>query len=326
VTPAAPTPAPDIPNEMRVVDSHTEGEATRVVIDGWPLPRGATMAARKAELEGAHRRLRRAVVGEPRGHEAMVGALVTPPVSEDAVAGLLFFNRGGTLDMCGHGLMGVVRTLEHLGRIGPGSWQFDTPAGTVSAELGAGGAVTVVNVPARCHARDVALEVEGIGRVVGDMAYGGSWCYVTRDPAVAVSLVNARALTRLAESLLDAIAADDIAGAAGAPITHVVIAGPAAREGADCRVFVLCPGGAYDRSPGGTATSAQLAIRHARGELALDTPWRQEGIAGGVFTGWLSAGADGDVRPHVRGRSFITGQSTLCFDLDDPFRTGIGEG
>jgi 4-hydroxyproline epimerase len=308
---------------MRVVDSHTEGESTRLVVDGWPLPEGATMAERRDALRERHAQLRRAVLGEPRGREGMVGALLTPPVDAESTAGLLFFNRGGCLDMCGHGVMGVVRTLEHSGRLRPGAWRFDTPAGTVLAELGEDGAVTVASVPARCHAQDVVVEVEGLGRVTGDVAYGGNWCYVAREPAVPVSLVNAAALTRLAESILDSVQADEVTGADGAPITHVVISGPPVRDDADCRAFVLCPGRAYDRSPGGTATAAQMAARHARGELALGAPWRQEGIAGGVFTGWLGAGPGDTIVPHVRGTAFVTGETTLCFDPRDPFRAGF---
>src|SRR5215211_2079959 len=162
-----PLHAPDnVPRTIRVVDSHTEGEPTRVVIDGWPQPAGATMAERRDDLRGRYDHLRRAVVREPRGHDAIVGALLTPPVRPDAVAGIIFFNNGTYLGMCGHGLIGVVRTLEYLGRVAPGVSRYDTPVGTVSAELAADGTVTIQNVAAHCFATDVGVDVPGLGRVV----------------------------------------------------------------------------------------------------------------------------------------------------------------
>ncbi len=132
---------------MRVIDSHTEGEPTRVIVDGWPQPRGATMAARRDDMRARYDHLRRAAVCEPRGHDAIVGALLTPPVNEGSIAGVIFFNNGTYLGMCGHGLIGVVRTLEYLSLIQPGVVRIDTPVGTVSAELGADGSVTLENVP-----------------------------------------------------------------------------------------------------------------------------------------------------------------------------------
>src|SRR5881398_2213586 len=165
--------------EIRVIDSHTEGEPTRVVIVGWPQPRGETMAERRDELRANYDHLRRGVVCEPRGNDAIVGALLTPPVHGDSVSGIVFFNNGTYLGMCGHGLIGVVRTLEHLGRLEPGVAQFDTPVGTVRAELAADGSVTIENVPARCVATDVGVDVPGVGHVVGDIAWGGNWFFIT---------------------------------------------------------------------------------------------------------------------------------------------------
>src|SRR5215213_4907673 len=168
-----------LPAAIRVVDSHTEGEPTRVVVDGWPQPAGATMAERREDLRAHADHLRRAVVCEPRGHDAIVGALLTPPVTPGTAAGVIFFNNGTYLGMCGHGLIGVVRTLEYLGRLAPGEARFDTPVGTVRAELAADGAVTIENVPARLHSLDIVLAVPGYGRVVGDVAWGGNWFFIT---------------------------------------------------------------------------------------------------------------------------------------------------
>jgi 4-hydroxyproline epimerase len=306
---------------MRVVDSHTEGEPTRVVVEGWPEPIGATMEERRNDLRVRLDHLRRAVVCEPRGHAAIVGALLTPPVHRDSLCGIIFFNNETYLGMCGHGLIGVVRTLEYLGRMAPGAARFDTPVGTVSAELDANGSVTIENVASRCHALDVEVDVPGIGRIVGDVGYGGNWFFLA-DLALPLEMSNIGELTRVTQAIQDAINAQGTAG--GAPIDHIELAGPPTRPDADARNFVLCSGGEYDRSPCGTGTSATMAIRHARGQLAIGTEWRQESITGSRFVGWLTAGSNGELIPHIRGSAFITGDATLHFDPADPFRLGIG--
>lgn len=314
--------APAFPAAIRVVDSHTEGEPTRVVVEGWRQPAGATMEARRDDLARQWDHLRSAVVCEPRGNDAMVGALLTPPVSTGAVAGVVFFNNVGYLGMCGHGTIGVVRTLEHLGRITAGRIQLDTPVGPVSADLGADGAVTIRNVPSYCHALDVAVDVPGLGRIVGDVAYGGNWFFIAHLDAMPIALEHVDTLTRVTRDIMAALRAARVTGKAGAEIDHVELSGAPGRPDADSRNFVLCPGGAYDRSPCGTGTSAVMAARHARGQLATGTEWRQESVTGSLFTGWLEA-QGGQLIPYVRGRAFITGETTLHFDATDPFRAGF---
>ena len=314
----------DVPRTMRVVDSHTEGEPTRVVIDGWPQPAGDTMVLRRDDLRSRFDHLRRAVVREPRGHDAVVGALLTPPVHDGSAAGVVFFNNGTYLGMCGHGLIGVVRTLEFLGRLHAGRHQFDTPAGTVRAELADDGSVTIENVPARLHACDVTVRVDGYGAVTGDVVYGGNWFFITHASTVPVDIAHVRELTRFTQAVQDAIRAAGITGAAGADIDHIEISAPPSRADADARNYVLCSGGDYDRSPCGTGTSATMAALHARGRLAIGESWRQESITGSLFTGWLTRGTDGELVPHVRGTAFVTGETTLHFDPRDPFRCGFG--
>ncbi len=309
----------DLPESVEVVDSHTGGEPTRVVVDGWPLPEGATMTERRARLQSA---LRRAVVCEPRGHDAVVGALLTPPVEPDSVAGVVFFNDTGPLWMCGHGLIGVVRTLEHLGRVRPGRVRVDTPAGTVGAVLDEDGGVTIVNVASYCHISDVEVDVPGVGRVTGDVAWGGNWFFLAESPGLALELSNVGPLTWATTAIREALAAREVTGAGGAEIDHIELFGPPSRPDADSRNFVLCPGLAYDRSPCGTGTSAKMAALHARGRLAPGERWRQESIIGSLFTGWLEE-RDGALIPHVRGRAFVTGRSTLLFDPRDPLRGGF---
>ena len=310
------------PERVEVVDSHTEGEPTRVVVSGWPQPEGRTMAERRAFVLERQDRLRQAVVCEPRGHDAVVGALLTPPVEPGSAAGVVFFNNTGALGMCGHGLIGLVRTLEHLGRLRPGALRVDTPVGTVGAELEAGGAVTIENVPADCHARDVVVDVPGLGRVTGDVAWGGNWFFLTELPGEPLELANAVRLTDATSRILDALRAQGVGGRDGAVIDHVEVFGPPGRPDADARNFVLCPGRAWDRSPCGTGTSAKLAVLAARGKLKPGERWRQESLTGSLFEAWLEE-RSGALVPRVRGRAFVTGRATLFFDPSDPFREGF---
>lgn len=310
------------PDVIRVIDSHTEGEPTRVVVEGWPLPHGATMAERREDLRARSDHLRRAVVCEPRGHEAMVGALLTPPIEPGSVAGVIFFNNVGYLGMCGHGLVGVARTLAHLGWLEPGEVRIDTPAGTVSAELGDDGVTTIRNVASRLYARDVEVEVPGLGKVVGDIAYGGNWFFMTDLAGVSLDVENVHRLTELTQHIMDALDEQGIRGAEGAVIDHVELSGPPVRPDAHSRNFVLCPGGVYDRSPCGTGTSAKMASLHGRGQLRAGEEWHQESVTGGLFVGWLEEQGD-ELVPWIRGRAFVTGAAMLRFDPADPFRAGI---
>ena len=310
------------PESIEVIDSHTEGEPTRVVIGGWPEMTASTMEGRREELARRDQALWRGVVLEPRGHDALVGALLTPPVSPGAVAGVVFFDNVGPLWMCGHGTIGVVRTLEHLGRIGPGAVRLDTPAGTVGAELAVDGTATIENVPALCHARDVAVEVPGRGRVVGDVAYGGNWFFLSRLEDEAIEASRLDALRSVCLAIQRALAEQGVTGEHGEAVDHVILQGPARRADADARNYVLCPGGAYDRSPCGTGTSATMAALHARGRLALGQRWRQESITGSLFTGWLEE-RGGRLIPRIQGRAYVTGRATLYFDPRDPFRHGL---
>ncbi|HEX3928526.1 MAG TPA: proline racemase family protein [Gemmatimonadales bacterium] len=308
---------------IEVIDSHTEGEPTRVVLSGWPEPAGRTMVERRDAMRRTQDQLRAAVVREPRGHDAIVGALLTQPDRTEAVTGVVFFNDVGYLGMCGHGLIGVVRTLEHLGRVRPGRVEIDTPVGAVSADLLDSGDVVIRNVPAYLHRGDVSVDVPGIGTVTGDIAWGGNWFFLTELVDPPLDFARRADLLAATTAIRDALVAADITGAGGEMIDHVELYGPPTRTDADSRNFVLCPGTAYDRSPCGTGTSAKLAALHAHGRLALGQKWRQESIVGSLFTGWLER--DGDVLvPRIQGRAFVTGRTTLLFDPDDPFVHGIG--
>ncbi len=310
---------------IEVIDSHTEGEPTRVVVSGWPEPAGESVLARRETMREHHDAYRRAVVLEPRGHDAIVGALLVPPDRAEAVTGVVFFNDASWLGMCGHGTIGVVRTLQHLGRVAPGPVELDTPVGPVGAILHDDGSVTVRNVPSYLHQAGVVIDVPGIGPVIGDVAWGGNWFFLTSVSAPVPELrYTARAeLLQVAMRIRTALRAAGVTGADGAEIDHIELFGPPETPGADSRNFVLCPGAAYDRSPCGTGTSAKLAVLHAQGRLEVGAEWTQESIIGSRFTGWL-AEVGGTVLPHIRGRAWITGTSVLRFDPADPFRAGLG--
>lgn len=307
---------------IEVVDSHTEGEPTRVVTAGWPQPHGATMAARRDTMRETQDHLRRAVILEPRGHDAVVGALLTPPIRAEAVAGVVFFNDVAYLGMCGHGLIGVVRTLQYLGRVEPGEVAIDTPAGPVSALLADNGDVTIRNVPSYLHQRDVTVDVPGIGSVTGDVAYGGNWFFLATLASPPLEFDRRVELLQTTTAIRAALARAGVTGADGALIDHIELFGSPTRADADSRNFVLCPGTAYDRSPCGTGTSAKMAALVARGLLVPGEEWRQESIVGSRFVGWIARDGEALI-PYVRGRAFVTATSTLRFDADDPFRDGL---
>ncbi len=307
---------------IAIIDSHTEGEPTRVVISGWPEPAGATVAERRETMRRTQDHLRRAVVLEPRGHDAIVGALLVPPDRPEAAAGVVFFNDVSYLGMCGHGTIGVVRTLAYLGRIGPGHVELDTPVGPVSAELGTDGVVTIRNVPSYLDQSGVSVEVPGVGTVVGDVAWGGNWFFLTTLPEESLVLANRARLLDVTTRIRDALDAAGIRGRDGGLIDHIELFGPPADAANDSRNFVLCPGAAYDRSPCGTGTSAKLATLHAHGTLAIGQRWRQESIVGSHFTGWLDADGEALI-PHIQGRAWIVSEASLRFDAEDPFRHGL---
>lgn len=311
----------EFPATIEVIDSHTEGEPTRVVVSGWPTPAGSTMVERRETLRRDQDHMRRAVVCEPRGHAAVVGALLTPPVSSDAIAGVVFFNNVGYLGMCGHGLIGVVRTLAYLQRIDQGEVEIDTPVGTVAATLEKDHQVTIRNVPARCRALDVEIEVPEVGCVRGDIAWGGNWFYLTQLEQPPLELDHCDALLAVTSKILAAVQAADPIGEEGV-IDHVELFGPPSGPEVDSRNFVLCPGREYDRSPCGTGTSAKMAVLHARGQLAPGQRWRQESITGGRFVGWLEE-TDAGLVPYIRGGAWITARSSLVFDPSDPLREGF---
>jgi len=308
---------------MRIIDSHTEGEPTRMVIEGGPDLGDGPLAQRRALFASRYDRVRSFVVNEPRGNDAIVGALLCRPVNPDCAAGLIFFNNVGVIGMCGHGTIGAAVTLAHIGRIGIGTHRFETPVGEVQVDLIDRNEVEIENVPSFRHRKDVAVEVEGLGRVVGDVAWGGNWFFLVSQAPQALTMAAIPALTRAAEAVVRALDHAGITGDAGSRIDHVEFYGPPSDEGANSRNFVLCPGGAYDRSPCGTGTSAKLACLAADGKLAPGQDWVQESIVGSRFVTRYRSGPEGRILPRIRGRAFVVAEATLLRDPADPFADGI---
>jgi proline racemase len=304
---------------LRVIDSHTGGEPTRVVIDGGPDLGGGSLVERRERFAREFERYRSAIINEPRGSDVIVGALLVEPHDKSCSVGVIYFNNVGVIGMCGHGTIGLMITLAHMGRIRPGEHRIDTPVGVVTASLDAKGQVTVQNVPSwRAH-KGVAVEVAGLGRVTGDVAWGGNWFFLVQEHGQALELGNIERLTDVGWLIRQAV------NAQGFPdVDHVELFGAGA-SGASARSFVLCPGKAYDRSPCGTGTSAKLACLAADGKLGEGETWVQESIVGSRFGAWYSwlDRASGKIAPRISGTAFITAESTLVLDERDPFCWGI---
>ena len=307
-------------HRIPVIDSHTGGEPTRVVLSGFPDLGPGSLQEQRERLVTEHDHWRRAVMLEPRGNDVLVGALLLPPQDPANAAGVIFFNNVGGLGMCGHGTIGLVVTLAHLGRIAPGEHGIETPVGTVRATLHEDGSVSVRNVPAYRFAADVPVTLPTGQVVTGDIAWGGNWFFLCSDHGQALEPQRTGALTAYAQALKDALHAQGLRGEGGAEIDHIELIGPDPVH--DARNFVLCPGGAYDRSPCGTGTSAKLACLAARGELAPGQLWRQASVIGSVFEGRYEQ--DGDrILPTIRGTAFVTAESTLLIDERDALAWGL---
>ncbi len=307
---------------IQVIDTHTGGEPTRVVVAGGPELGGGSMAERLARFRERHDTFRSAVVNEPRGSDVMVGALILAPVDPTAVAGVIYFNNVGYLGMCGHGTIGVAVALHHAGRIGLGTHRLETPVGTVAVTLEDPNTAVIDNVESYRLARDVLVDVPGLGRYTGEVAWGGNWFFLVHDHGETIAAGNVERLTDVTWRIRQALTAQGITGADGGEIDHIELFGPPTRPDADSKNFVLCPGRAFDRSPCGTGTSAKLACLVADGELEEGQVWRQESIIGSLFEGSARI-VEGRVRPRIRGTAYVNAESTLFVDPADPFAMGI---
>lgn len=299
---------------MIFIDSHTEGEPTRVIVSEEPYP------------VGRHR----ALVCEPRGQEALVGAWLTPSSNGDV--SVTFFNNVGVLGMCGHGSIGVAATLAWLSDsplAGDVGWlveatrgkseiRLDTPVGIVEVRVD-GRRAWVRNVVSR----RLATGVESCG-LTGDVAWGGNWFYIAASP-IPLEPGRIKELTAFAQEVQDDLNRRGIGGDDGRPIDHIELTGPPTASGAMAKNFVLCPGGEFDRCPCGTGTSAKIACLAADGKLAPGEEWVQEGILGTCFSGRYEL-ASGGVLPTISGRAWVTAWGRLVFSEDDPLAGGLDFG
>lgn len=325
----------DLPiRHVRVIDSHTGGEPTRVVIDGGPDLGQGTMAERRLVFSERFDAFRSAVVNEPRGSDVIVGALLCEPVDPANAAGVLFFNNVGALWMCGHGTIGLGVTLGHLGRIRAGTHRLETAVGIVTFEYDGANRVSLANVPSYRYADHVSVDVPGIGTITGDIAWGGNWFFLVDSatgipnpdrwirPGTAFGLSEVERLTELTKRIRTSLQQSGITGSHGGEIDHIEVFGPPGDPANHSRNFVLCPGGAYDRSPCGTGTSAKLACLYAAGKLQPGEIWRQESILGSVFEGSVQLDS-GALIPRITGTAFVNSEATLLLDPRDPFQMGI---
>lgn len=318
--------------KIRVIDSHTGGEPTRLVVGGGPDLGTGPLSKRLQRFRDQHDSFRSAVVNEPRGSDVMVGALLCEPTDPGCVAGVIFFNNVGYLGMCGHGTIGLVTTLAHMGRIAPGEHRIETPVGIVGAILHDSGEVTVSNVASYRSATDIAVDVPGYGTVHGDVAWGGNWFFLvdmqnvqaqeSGERALDLELKNVEALTDFTWAIRKSLRENGVTGANTEEIDHVELFVPSQKPGVDSKNFVLCPGKAYDRSPCGTGTSAKLACLYADGKIREGQTWRQESIIGSVFEGSIKV-RDGAVYPSIKGSAFVNAEAELLIDPRDPLRMGI---
>ncbi len=306
--------------KVRVVDSHTGGEPTRLVLEGGPDLGDGPLAERVKRFRDHFDAYRSAIVNEPRGSDPLVGALLVKPHSDGCKFGVIFFNNVGYLGMCGHGTIGLIASLRDAGELAPGLVKVDTPVGPVEASLSQDGRITVSNVVSRRTAHRVMADVPGVGRVTGDVAYGGNWFFLVSEHGQMIDLEHVEALTDYTTRVRAAI------NAQGHPeVDHVELFAPSAKRGVHSRNFVLCPGKAYDRSPCGTGTSAKLACLAADGKLLEGDEWVQESLIGSTFVGrfrWHDR-RQGEIVPSITGTAHVTGEAVLRLDPSDPFCWGI---
>ncbi|MHA1552852.1 MAG: proline racemase family protein [Alphaproteobacteria bacterium] len=305
------------------IDSHTGGEPTRLILEGGPDLGSGALSERARLFRSRHDNFRSGVVEEPRGSDVFVGALLCTPENPAHTAGVIFFNNVDLLGMCGHGMIGVIASLYYLGRIEPGRHVVETPVGPVEATLTPEGDVSINNVPSYRFRTAVSIPVDGLGELSGDVAWGGNWFFLSPAPqGLDLEFTRVDELVDASKRVREALERDEIRGADGAKIDHIELYAPSPGD-ADVRTFVLCPGGAWDRSPCGTGTSAKMACLAADGQLAPGEPWRQESVVGSVFEGRYQAGPGNTILPTITGSAYVMSEGFLRLGPEDPFRWGL---
>lgn len=308
---------------MHVIDSHTGGMPTRVILNGGPELGSGPMAERVRCLANNHDAFCKSVLLEPRGQSGMVGALLVAPDDVGCETGVIYFDANAILGMCGHGTIGLGVTLAHLGRIAPGTHKFETPAGIISIDLLDTSTVRVTNIESRQVQEAVSIEIDKYGVFTGDLAYGGNWFFIVDPSPIPVEVANIRVLTDLAIAIREACTAQGVTGENGENVDHVILQGQPDTESVSSRNFVLCPDNEYDRSPCGTGSSARLACLAAAGVLAPGEEIVQQSIIGSTYNMSYQPGISGGVIPKLTGQAHVMAESRLIFAQNDPFRMGI---
>ncbi|MCA9191668.1 MAG: proline racemase family protein [Planctomycetales bacterium] len=310
---------------IELIDTHTGGEPTRIVINS-PIHLGSgTLAELRDQFRSNYDEFRRAMILEPRGSEVMVGAILTPPENKDSVAGVIFFNNVGYLNMCGHGTIGVAVALNYLGRLDLGVHRLDTPVGTVEFTLLDKNRVQLENVPSYQYQEKVALELNNGQIVHGDVAWGGNWFFICDDHGMEIAWTNRQQLQQLAEEIAFQLEARNIRGANGAQIDHVELVMSLRQSPIETRNFVLCPGNQFDRSPCGTGTSAKLACLAAQQKLKAGEIFVQQSLIGSQFEAYYRRiPGSKSIIPVLTGTAYVTADCKLLLDPNDPYQFGFG--
>ena len=308
---------------MRVIDSHTAGEPTRVIMDGGPDLGSGSVAERARVLQDEYHEFCSSVLCEPRGNDALVGALLVEPSEVGCTTGVIFFNTVQNLGMCGHASIGLAVTLAYLGLIKPGTHRFDTPVGVIAIDLKDKHLVSVTNVESYRLQKDVRVSVKGYGEIVGDVAWGGNWFFLVKESPVEIIRENIRQLTDLGLDIRRKLETEGVTGTDGAWIDHIELYGPPVADQSNSRCFVLVPSGSYDRSPCGTGCSAKMACLASDGNWREGDHWIQESIIGSTYSLSYQARKDGSVDVTIEGRAYVTAEAQLHFDPSDPYRSGI---
>jgi proline racemase len=330
---------------LKTIDAHAAGEPLRLIVDGFPSPRGDTMLAKREWVRTHADHLRRALMLEPRGHADMYGAILTEPVSPGSHAGVLFMHNEGYSTMCGHGVIAVTTMALERGLLMPGgdgtTIVYDAPAGTIRARATLGQtsqsngrveSVSFLNVPS--FVLHGGMIVKLASRTIrADIAFGGAFYAIVDSEAVGLPIdaPHLPELRRVGMEIKHAIeAARTIAHPLDAGLTGIygtIFTGPPTSERADLRNVTIFADAEVDRSPCGTGTAAVMAVVDAMGLLGTERPFVHESLIGTHFTGRIAARTQvGDVEaivPEIEGSAWITGEHTFVIDDQDPLREGF---
>jgi len=326
---------------IHAIDSHTMGQPTRIVVSGIPNIKGRTMYEKKNYLENNMDYIRTAIMHEPRGHRNMFGSIITQPINEVADFGIIFMDGGGYLNMCGHGSIGAATVAVETGMVTLEepytNIVLEAPAGIINAKVlvenGRAKEVSIVNVPSFLYKSDIEINVPGIGRLVVDISFGGSFFALVKveDLGTEIDPQNLSKLIKHGMEIKDVINSTLEIKHPTLPhiktVDLVEIYGPAKNPQASLQNVVVFGDGQMDRSPCGTGTSAKIASLYAKGRLALGDSFVSESITGTLFTGRAleetMVGEFKAVVPQITGSAYITGFNHFVFDEKDPLKYGF---